>query len=97
MRAILFGVFLLLSSLSVSSQELDYMDGNRLLRQCATGVSDYGGHLSAEQWSDFAFCNGYIAGTMDANNVFDSLNSTLCGTDTFGQYLCTTVQWTCVP
>jgi hypothetical protein len=69
---ILVMLFLLVSSLSVSSQELDYMDGNRLLRQCAAGISDNGGHLSADQYSDFAFCNGYIAGTMDANNVFDN-------------------------
>jgi hypothetical protein len=56
-----------------------YMDGNRLLRQCEPGIAEERGKLSSDQVADSAFCSGYVAGVMDANNAL--LNSVAAAKD----------------
>jgi len=56
-----------------AQEQYTYKDGNQLLRQCDTGTSEDKSRMSSDQSSDYAFCAGYVAGAMDANNTF--LNS----------------------
>jgi hypothetical protein len=49
--------------------QVAYMDGNRLLGKCEPGISEDRGKLTGDQIADSAFCSGYVAGVMDANNA----------------------------
>jgi Ssp1 endopeptidase immunity protein Rap1a len=56
----------------VHGEQLAYMDGNRLLRQCEPATRSDRNSQSREQSTDAVFCSGYVAGVMDSNNTLVS-------------------------